>query len=206
MARSMWMARRPNAVAVAANSTAVAGMKPPPSPMMAISAARPPRMRTIAFGSKLSRSGKSPRHASQKLPSASSGHAGRDDIGHGLRADAVGRRELQRAGVPEDHQRDQQQHAGDHHAGGVGPLARLSRPRFASPGAGRHRRACPGDPLRGLCSPGRPGSPVMTLRLQRSVTSPTPPSSSRWRRGSARPPGTSRTARPAYRRRPSPSA
>ena len=31
---------------------AVAGMKPPPSPMIAIRAARPPRIRTIAFGSR----------------------------------------------------------------------------------------------------------------------------------------------------------
>ena len=71
MARSIWMARRPKAVAVAANRIAVAGMKPPPSPMMAMSAARPPRISAIAFGSKLSRSGKSPRQASQKLPAAS---------------------------------------------------------------------------------------------------------------------------------------
>ena len=49
---------------------AVAGMKPPPRPMMAISAARPPRMRTIAFGSKLSRAGKSPRQARPEIADA----------------------------------------------------------------------------------------------------------------------------------------
>ncbi len=55
IARSVRNARRPNAVAVAANRIAVAGMKPPPSAISAISTARPPRIRTIGVESRLSR-------------------------------------------------------------------------------------------------------------------------------------------------------
>ena len=195
MARSMWMARRPNAVAVAANSTAVAGMKPPPRPMMAISAARPPRMRTIAFGSKLSRAGKSPRHASQKLPAASSGHAGGDDVGHRLRAHAVGRGELHRAGVPEDHQR---------RSAAARRRSPCRRYRAAAalrpctpPQALRHRRACPGDPLCGT-APGhgasrRPGHDAVICSVLLHQPNRLHHGG---RRGSARPPGTWRTASP----------
>ena len=103
------MARRPNAVAVAANRTAVAGMKPPPRPMMAISAARPPRMRTIALRIEaFARREVAAPAPAQKLPAASRTSAGGDDIRHRLRPDAVGRCELHRAGVPKDHRRELQ--------------------------------------------------------------------------------------------------
>ena len=99
-ARSVTRARRPKAAAVAANSTAVAGMKPPPSPISAISAARPPRMSRMAPGSALSRAGRSPRNAITRLPIASRPSPTAITIGMASGPSAVGLRQRDARGVP----------------------------------------------------------------------------------------------------------
>src|SRR5689334_6983210 len=62
MAESARMARRPKAADVVTNSADVARMKPPPRPMMAISSASPPRIKSTALGSALSPGGDDNRH------------------------------------------------------------------------------------------------------------------------------------------------
>ena len=115
------MARRPNAVAVAANRIVVAGMKPPPKPMMAISAARPPRIRTIAFGVDALALRKVAAPApGTRLPSASRASPTATTIRHRLRPDAVGRAMLQRLASQRITAGDQRRAApATTHAGGV---------------------------------------------------------------------------------------
>ena len=127
MARSMWMARRPKAVAVAANRIGggrdeAAAEADDGDQRGEAAEDEDDRLRFEAFAL-----GEIAAPCQPEIADGEHGHPGGDDIGHGLRTHAVGRRNLHRAGVPEDHQRDQQQNAGNDHAGGVGLSGRRPR-------------------------------------------------------------------------------
>ena len=111
-----------------ANRIAVAGMKPPPKPMSAMSAARPPRMQDESAASRGSRAaGRPPRKAHDGVADREQREPGRDDDRHRLGPEAVDRGELRRdmsqntiAGEGEETECDDEAGRVDAPAGGHG--------------------------------------------------------------------------------------